>query len=226
MDVVYPLKATGEPYYELRYSLRSLRNLDHDRVFIVGGCPRWATNVVHLPTTQNRGKYDNLCHNIEVACKSDFISDPFIIFNDDFIVMQPVKEVTFHWRETVDEGIERYKKHGRMNDWIQPMKDVKLACEILGIENPVSYELHIPMVVHKEPMLQALQMIPHGPVWRTMYGNLARVGGTKIPDVKIYSRRSSVPPGPYVSTNDDVFPFGAAAKQIRKTFSKQSRYES
>ena len=40
LDVVYCVKEliTNE---ELRYSLRSLRNLPHRKVWIFGGCPKW-----------------------------------------------------------------------------------------------------------------------------------------------------------------------------------------
>lgn len=227
MDVVYPLRAAVKAgYREFRYSLRTLKNLDHGEVFVIGGCPEWAINVVHIPTTQLGHKYENLCLNIETACKSDLISDPFVIMNDDFMILEPVEEITPHWRETVDEGIRRYKKRGGMDLWIKGMNHVKEACEALGIDNPLSYELHIPMVVHKQQMLDALAMIPPGPVWRTMYGNLAQLGGTKLKDVKVMQRELDVPEGPYCSTDDLCFPFGVAGRTIRSMFPEPSPYEA
>lgn len=226
MDVVYPLKVhTPSGYQELRYSLRTLRNLPHGRVFLIGGCPSWAKNVVHIPTDQRFRKYQNLCLNIETACKADFISDPFIIMNDDFMVMQPVGQVEPFWKSTLDEAIERYAKRPGMANWHAGMLDVQAECERRGIQDPLSYELHVPMVVHKAAMLEALQAIPHGPVWRTIYGNLVGYGGVKRQDIKIADKARDLPESEYVSTEDDSFVFGKAGKKIRDRFKAKSPYE-
>lgn len=227
MDVVYPLKLQAPGgYQELRFSLRTLRNLPHDKVFVIGGCPSWIKDVVHIPTDQKFRKYQNLCLNIETACKCEYISDPFIVMNDDFMVMKPVEGIGHHWREPLDAAVERYQKHSpRMSEWLKGLLAVQEECERRGIKNPVSYELHIPMVVHKGPMLEALQAIPHGPVWRTIYGNIAQLGGTQRGDIKIRDRQRPLPDNEFVSTDDDSFPFGAAGKEIRRLFKDKSPYE-
>src|SRR5690606_30767194 len=115
MDVVYPLPPKRAAYEELRYSLRSLANLPHDRVFIAGGLPNWVDNVEHIETVQEwPSKYVNLCVNIASACCDDRVSDPFILFNDDFFVMEPVEQVPARWRETLRDGIERSQQTPHM----------------------------------------------------------------------------------------------------------------
>lgn len=220
MDIVYPLKKVlgGATFNEFRYSLRSLRNLPHENVFVVGGKPAWFKGQ-HIRTVQTESKYLNLCHNIEVACSSDEISDPFTIFNDDFFVLEPIDEVPTRWRETPDESLIRYERF-RMPGWHKHLTEI--VEKIPNVHR--SYELHVPMVVHKAPMLEALS-ITRGPLWRTAYGAVAGLGGTQLPDVKIMKIDAPVPEGPFASTEDRIFTVGKAGRELRKRFSIRSGYE-
>jgi len=218
MDVVYPLKLNGE-CEELRYSLRSLKNLEHDNVFIVGDKPDWATDVEYLETIQLDGKYKNLCTNIEMACKTPEISDPFIIFNDDFFVMKHVGQVTPMWRETIPESLERYRRRS-MIEWLAHMMRLQRDADAT-----ISYELHVPMVVHKDPMLEALAVGKYGPCWRTAYGAVANIGGVKTPDVKVMNTRDGVPPGRFASCSDKAFQVGQVGKRVKQAFPDKSEYE-
>ncbi|MDX3229577.1 hypothetical protein [Streptomyces sp. ME19-01-6] len=60
----------------------------------------------------------------------------------------------------------------------------------LGHPDPLSYELHVPMPVQKSGMLAALEIARHLDVVhkRTLYGNLAGLGGDQTGDVKILHR--------------------------------------
>lgn len=57
MDIVYLVKEC-RINEELTYSLRSLVNLPHDKVFLVGGCPTNIdkTKITHIPTLQGNNK--------------------------------------------------------------------------------------------------------------------------------------------------------------------------
>lgn len=218
MDVVYPLKHGG-PHEEARYSLRTLVNLPHDEVWFVGSRPSWARSVQHIPTRQAEPtKYENLCLNIRAACEHPDISDPFVMFNDDFFVMEPLTEIPVLWRETVDDAIKRYSVS--MKDWQQHMQQVR---DSLGAVR--SYELHIPLVVHKDQMLKALELGGPGPCWRTAYGAVAGLEGGPSPDVKVMRLQQPLPAGPFASSSDQSFACGAVGKAIRLRFPEPSRYE-
>src|SRR5690606_18592383 len=100
----------------------------------------------------------------------------------------------------------------------------------LGIKEPLSYELHIPMVVDRDRMLEVLNLpqarrIPmlHK---RTLYGNLAGVGGEQWKDVKIATRTGDVPDGAvWVSTTPESFTDGVVGRRIRAALPAVCRYE-
>ena len=93
MDILYTLKQCDQ-CDELIYSLRSLCNLPHDRVFLVGGCPKNIdkSKVVYIPTEQKGTKWRNSTNNVKTACKDPRLSDDFILMNDDFFVLKPIND--------------------------------------------------------------------------------------------------------------------------------------
>lgn len=232
-DIVYPLKhddrAEGLP--ELRYSLRSLRNLPHGRVFLCGGRPPWANGVTHIPVPQHPNKYADARNNLTAALLSDEVSDPFYLFNDDFFVMRPMDHVPILHRGYLEDVIATYRNP---NDGTY-VRAMGYALELLrsrGIDRPLSYELHLPLLIHKDPMIEALALREvYGPGdryhLRTVYGNIANLGGTKTIDVKI--RVSTV--GEWtkwglLSTTDSLWRHHPSSTFIRDSFPDRGVYES
>ena len=63
-------------------------------------------------------------------------------------------------------------------------------------------------------------------MFRSLYGNYAKVGGIKVDDVKIYNAAGLPQPGQaLLSTSDASFSFGRVGKIIRDKFSERSRWE-
>ena len=60
MDIVYVIKDCSF-CEELTYSLRSLVNVPHDNVIIIGGLPKNIdeNKIVHIPFIQKGSKYQN-----------------------------------------------------------------------------------------------------------------------------------------------------------------------
>jgi hypothetical protein len=216
LDVVYPYKLSDTQ--ELRYSLRGLSNIQHGNVFVVGDLPDWLTNEAYaavVPQTQD--KYTNLCNNLRIACLLPGVSDPFIVMNDDFFIMRRTEKIHDLYRDDIHSDIERVARHG-MWGWLDGFERVRNA----GGER--SYELHVPMIVYKEPMLEALEKFGPTPVWRTAYGLTAGIHGMPYRDVKV-KRMDQVAEGRFVSTTNRTFAKGQVGKDIRSAFPSPSIYE-
>ena len=235
MDVVY-LVRPGDDNQELRYSLRSLRNLPHNRVWVAGYKPSWVTNVGYVESPQHWSKYVNSTKNLLAACDHPAISGRFALFNDDFFVLQPVCEVpTLHRGPVADVVADYNRRHGptKMSDhYRQGMVSTARILERWGCEKPLSYELHVPMVVEGAVMAEAVRkaiemdrriVALHK---RTLYGNVAGIGGEQSADVKILGRDRMWPEGStFVSTEDESFRNGAVGEAIRSLFPDPSPYE-
>lgn len=184
MDFVYICRS-GENE-ELRYSIRSVvHNFPKARIWVVGGKPAWYKGH-HIPLDQSQNKYTNALNNVMAICNSKEISESFIFMNDDFFILK-----TFDLKDIFNGGllsnkISKYTKNTPISSYVRKLiltQDM-LKSEIIG--DALDYELHVPMLLEKNKLLVIIKKYPNL-LWRSMYGNLHKLGGIEIKDVKVYS---------------------------------------
>lgn len=227
-DVVYLVR--GGRNEELRYSLRSLYHLPHDRVWVVGANPPpWLTGVERIGVRQQQYKFADVPLKLLAACRHPEISDPFWLFNDDFFVTRPVDgfpllhrgplraQMACGWGESYRQGADRTARllvsWGHRDDGL------------------LSYELHMPLWVRKREFVEAWQRaqfvdftIPT--CFRSLYGNHAQLGGREVDDAKVRDCDSLPDPdAPAVSTTDRTFARGEVGRWIRARLPDPSPYE-
>jgi len=220
MDVVYLCRA-GENE-ELRYSLRSLKNIPHDRVWVVGDKPAWCNT--HIIRNRNMGnKHKTTSQHLEMACMDRRISNPFILFNDDFYVTEPT-EIGHYNRGDVQDVLIDYLERFGQGTYITGMRDTYALLKRLGLPT-LSYELHIPMIIHKEKMLEALELGKQitNLHKRTLYGNLINTDSIYRQDVKFRKQDTVIPSGEFLSSDDTTFP--KLQPMLNDLFPDRSEYE-
>lgn len=222
MDAIYLCRQGSNE--ELRMSLRSLRNYRNlDRVWIFGGCPDWVTNVefIHIPQVRNKHRHTN--RSMHAACTNPDVSDPFIYMNDDQYFMQPIDEVPTLNRGTIREVLAWYEASGvTRSGYVQGMHRTLRHLEGSGYKDPLSFELHTPMVVYKQPMLDALARGAYQR--RTVYGALAGLTGGRTTDPKITRQGQPIPDHMFLSSMDSTFPY--VFRTLVKLFPDPSPYEA
>ena len=241
MDIVYLIKADPEnDSEELRYSLRSLQNIPHNKVFIVGEKPDWATNVEYIPVPQIKTKIQNWRMNLVAAVNSELVSDDFIMMNDDFFITKQMSEIPNMHFGNMEDIIKTYnKRYPEGSDYISRMTKLYELLKDRGYAEPISYELHTPMVLNKHKVQQLYGDVEHKPLYqfRTYYGNHFNVGGYQANDVKIFvdpvhnDPAYNHNPDQYLSsqallsTTGGSFKRGLPGDFIRKSFTEKSPYE-
>lgn len=221
-DVVY-LCREGENE-ELRYSLRSLVNLEHRGVHVVGGVPRWYSGP-RIAVRPAGDKHVATDRALRAAVESDAVSDPFVLFNDDFYVMHPGGPVEPRHRGPIRDLVVRLEGElGQRSRWTAGMLRTAMLLEDLNLST-LSYELHLPILVHKEPMLRTLELTAmYGGQKRSVYGNLAGLGGALSDDVKVYRAGMPLPVGRWLSTSD--FGFQHVQGLLMTRFDRPSEWET
>lgn len=226
MDVVYVNRDGENP--ELRYSLRTLHHVTHHQVRIFGGAPSWVNPdwVHHHKRMQSGSSYRSTRAHIKAACGTPEVSDPFMLWNDDFFAMKPIGEVPLMHRGPLDAMVER---HGGMKTlWARALRETAEMVEKRLGPMGLSYDLHAPLIVHKEPMRDALRWAEKAKCdavhTRTLYGNLADLGGAETHDPKMMRRSGPFPAGPWLSSGDDTFR-SAIEPVLRYLFPDKSVYE-
>jgi len=226
-DIVYVVRR-GERNEELRHSLRSLQNIRHGTVHMAGYMPSWVQEAAYIRVDSHFDKYRSSTLNLEAACQNPYVSDPFWLFNDDFFVMKKLDTLPIYHRGPVEEVIPYFQETYPSSPYLRVMQATLALLRAEGIDYPLSYELHIPLLIHKQPMLEAIARGRSTRAFhkRTYYGNISGIGGT-------YSDDCKVRPGimrdwrtwPLLSTSDDVFREHEVGTYIRDLFSTTSVYE-
>jgi hypothetical protein len=230
MDYVYVCRDGDNE--ELRYSIRSIeKNMPEGKIWVIGGKPDWYTgNFVHVEQTKK--SYANVREQLRVACATEKISDDFVLMNDDFFVINPVKEIPTWYTGTLVDRIRSLQQIKSQNaGYLRLLILSNNVIRRTGVADPLDYELHTPMIMNKEKLLPILHSTA---LWRSYYGNKYNVGGTKHSDVKVHSKDVledraknliDITNEPYISGSDYNFEF---LKDIilGEMFSQPSKYES
>jgi hypothetical protein len=232
MDVVYICRPG--PNEELRYSIRSVeKHLPHRTIWVIGQAPEWYKGP--FVEVQNfNAKYSNARANLDMLVKLKHISEDFILMNDDFFIMRPIEKIGYFYDGTLAERAEKNELLTTTGAYTKLLYNTHDKLVEMGIEEPLNYEMHIPMIMNKKKLKEVLKH--KACLWRSLYGNLYNVGGNEREDVKVYSVNSSNPKSydwkgknfAYLSTQDSSFPNihrNLLAKKFKSPSSIEDEYE-
>lgn len=228
MDVVYFLKNSLNNE-ELRYSLRSLKNFPHKTVWMYGGQPpQWVKGVRWVPFANNCvTKWENTRTMLEMVCENKEISEDFVLFNDDFYVLEPIQDLQYHYDrtlgaralETVSPKTRTMSKYGH--------RLLQTQMELADHDKPtLNFELHCPIIYNRKKMAKCLKKYPHSVMPRSLYCNEYGVFAIENGDYKIEDLQRKIERGSsFASTCDRSFRSGEVGRQIRGIFPLPSVYE-
>jgi hypothetical protein len=170
------------PNEELRYSIRSVvKNFPNASVLVVGEAPSWYDGDL-LFVKQNSAKYANVSKSLNEIARSPLVKDEFILMNDDFYFL---KKKYGHYHEgSLNKKYEIYMDIKGVSSYNKKILDTLNKLKKMGYKDPLSYELHIPFPVEKSKLLK---IVKYGNLlWRSLYGNIFEIGGSRVSDVKVY----------------------------------------
>lgn len=156
-DVVVPL-GVGSKWdnNELRYLLRSFEKhfSDLGKVFVVGHCPDWLINVIHIPFEDRfvRNKDANLIAKVLCACEHPELTELFIRCSDDQLLLKNVCLEDF--RAKYGKNLSEYDWKS-VNRWRMRLKNV---FQVLSSERKTTYhyDYHYPMLFDKKTFKEVM----------------------------------------------------------------------
>jgi hypothetical protein len=229
MDFVYICKEGINE--ELKYSIRSVvESFPDSKIWVVGGKPDWYVGN-YINVEQKESKYKNAVENLKTISTSDQISESFVLMNDDFYIIKKIDKIeNFHGGYLLNK-INLYQKLNGNSQYTRKLSGTYKKLKALGFENPLDYELHVPMIMEKEKLKIILELIDQF-LWRSIYGNKFEVGGTEIQDVKVYtsgplvlkSYNLNIDSHTYLSSADSSFN-NIFNKILKDKFNKKTKFE-
>lgn len=234
IDIVYTVKPS-DVNEELRYSLRSLKNIPFRKVVIVGHKPDWIKGVYHIPTKQiYPNKVMNTNRNWHEISKSKQVTKKFILMNDDMFFMKPIKNVPFAHMCDHRDFMKSYASKHPTSYYTKVIRSTERRLQELGIKNAKCFELHTPTIISRQAIRTAFEGSSYqfSPLnIRTLALSLMEVDSRLMPDVKFYpakeqlrNPKTNIDNLPVISTSDTVWR-GPIGEYIRNKFREPSKYE-
>ena len=229
MNFVYICK-DGENE-ELRYSIRSVvKNCNVDSLWVIGGKPDWYVGQ-YAPVSQKYSKYKNAFNNFKTICNTSGIPDDFILMNDDFFIIKPIDTIVSYYSGTLEDKIDAYETVLGRSSYINRLKITQDKLLQMGIDNPLNYEIHVPMKMSKEKFDNILRM-NHNLLYRSIYGNTSSDESKEMSDVKVYKSENFAPLSydyeakkyPFLSTESGSF-LELKDLYLSKQFKNKTIYE-
>lgn len=175
---------------ELRYSIRSvLQNVPGAEISVVGGKPDWY-NGHYISVPQKKTKYLNGNANLTRILNSDEIPQDFILMNDDFFILKPMEEIPILHSGLLSDKLEKHYDLGILSGYTNNIKKTQQRLRRLKVKDPLDYSIHVPFHLNKDKFDDIFDPTKRDLLWRTIYGNVYKVGGEYTPDVKVYTRGS------------------------------------
>lgn len=183
MDYVYVCRSGDNE--ELRYSIRSVvKNLPPGNMWVVGHKPDWYSGNF-IPVKDGRNKFDNIKKCMLAIINNKEISNNFVSMHDDFFIVNKIDSVPTLYGGLLEDRVNLYKKLSPSSSYTGLLTNTYRRLVKLGIENPLDYDIHVPMVMNKDMLSQVIEM-PY--LERSNYGNIFNIGGRLSNDVKVYSK--------------------------------------
>ncbi len=223
-DVVYVYKENIKGGMNLKYSLRSLCNIKHNKVFIVGDLPDWVNNTTYIPFDFNKkgNRVVNVFNQIKKACQHGEVSEDFILFNDDYYVLKPIGKLNYYIRgkEPKKNKSYYYKSWMRTKDLFGD--DFKSFCP-----------LHTPIIYNKKKFLELFEKFDINKKYahKSLYGNYHKIsdceviGDSKVKSVGAFQRAVNNKDRVFLSTINKVERSPNFEFEMNKLFPNKSFYE-
>ncbi len=173
---------------ELRLSLRSIeKNLNPSEVIVCGHDPGFLSDKVeYIPNFPAKKENDaawGIKENLLALCEHPDTPDTFLLMNDDYFILQPIKGFQYYHKGELRDAMERLGSgifYGHLLATVTVLEKRKLPTK--------HFDGHWPIVYDKRLLAETIVMqdwdVPLGPAMRSMYCNTWGIEGELSDDVK------------------------------------------
>ena len=181
IDVVIPLRDRPSIYndMELKYCLRAIDKYFPVRDVWIIGTPRdWlSVNWIEQADLQTNydARHEAVRQKLIKACENPYISDPFALFNDDFILTKPIKELHDYYDGTIDDRLK--SAGGGYRDKMLRSKELS--------KDGLNYETHVPCMIDKKNFKHTVK----GALYRNIAVSYSKREKVPIKDPKLYTKK-------------------------------------
>lgn len=222
MDIVYPYRSATDDF-ELRYSLRSLVNVRHDRVIVAGDKPAiTAKSVTYVAVDRIEDRYQSSTLNIVSAIRDADIRGDFTVMHDDIFILRPWTFRHEH-RCSIHEYLSSGHAAGHYRERIESTRNLLTA---KGVADPLWFGLHTPTIYNAQRLLDMVEgFAGQNYLLRTLYHNLYPAPSERADDVKAKSWQARTSETGILSISDELARSPSFRAWIAARFPDRCEYE-
>lgn len=223
-DIVYLLRndIAGD---ELRYSIRSVvKNFPYRKIVFAGGKPDGIEPDIYIEDIQKGNtKAERSTHSLKKAIADSRLTEDIWLFNDDFFVMDRVREDVNYFNGTLDKRILDIRRTKGFSSYCRGLEIMRSQLFNRG-KDTLSFALHVPMLINRQKAVELFEKFPDLMMFRSFYGNYYELDCRYMRDVKVLDN-DTIPDTPFISTSDETFCNGKVGEFLRQYFAEPSDYE-
>ena len=142
----------------LRYSLRTLHNIEHDNVVISGYLPSYVQIVKQVPGDDDTALRDiNIHRKLLAGLKCRSTKDEVVLMCDDIYLLAPYKDKRTRYKGLLRDRVNGIKGRPR-NDQFRRTMEVTLDClEAMGIPDPLDFGCHHPVFMDRKKAIETVE---------------------------------------------------------------------
>ena len=237
IDIVIPYKHSyWHPDMELKYCLRAIEKhlIGYRDIYIVGKCPDWIQNVIHIPMHDTSYSSTNIHNKIMRAIEIGSLSDEFLFMNDDHFLL-----------DRLDVGARdvHYWHHQKLSDLLQVVTNEPYKRQIWNTidllttkqKSIKNYDIHMPVVYNKYHYKRIMKdvdwSIEQGYCIKSLYCNEMAFWGTKHEDPLLNRHKSKEEIDAWIDKQDICFSIDDIAltndlkNKFEELYPNKSKYE-
>jgi hypothetical protein len=216
---------------ELRLSLRSIeKHLRPERVIVCGHDPGFLSDkveyILNFPAKKENDAAWGIKENLLALCNHPDTPDTFTLLNDDYFILQPIKDFPYYHKGELRDAMERIGSgifYGHLLATAVVLEKKKLPTK--------HFDGHWPIVYDKQKLKKIIEeqdwTVPLGPTIRSIYCNTLGIEGEYMEDCKANKPQNwpvFCEGKPMISVGDESFDSNCR-KYLLSLLSSKSCYE-
>ena len=142
----------------LRYSLRTLHNIEHHNVVVSGYLPSYVQNVKHVPGEDDTALRDiNIQRKILAGLKCRSTKNEVVLMCDDIYLLAPYTDPRTRYKGLLKDRIAAIQKRPETDEFRRTMEATLRCLDAMGVVDALDFGCHHPVYMDRKKAIETVE---------------------------------------------------------------------
>lgn len=142
----------------LRYSLRTLHNIEHHNVVVSGYLPSYAQNVKHVPGEDDTALRDiNIQRKLLAGLKCPSTKPEVVLMCDDIYLLAPYTDPRTRYKGLLKDRIAAIQKRPETDEFRRTMEATLRCLDAMGVVDALDFGCHHPVYMDRKKAIETVE---------------------------------------------------------------------